>query len=204
MLLAVIGLIGWKTFRVWKDGPWDLPGPAKARPSLAVGEERPATRARPAINTELIISKNLFDPERGAGATREAEANSQAFQRIRGMILLGTAIIGNDRFAVLRDSGSIKGPPVAPGQSAAAMRVKLGETVEGFRLAEVAERKVVFTKGASRVEVLLDYFRKPDVPEVKAPVPRPAGTPRPAAPRVVPNLPRRERLPIPANPNPSR
>jgi len=171
---------------------------------VAVDDKLPPPRVRPAVNTEVIISKNLFDPERGAGATREAEANSQAFQRIRDMVLLGTAIIGNDRIAVLQDSAKVAGRPVIPGQPATAMRVKLGETVEGFRLAEVAEEKVVFTKGASRVEVLLDYFRKPDVPEVKAPVPRQAGTPRPVSPRTVPNLPRRDRLPIPANPKPSR
>lgn len=171
---------------------------------MTVGAEPETPRPRPAINTEVIISKNLFDPERGAGATREAETNSQAFQRIRSMILLGTAIIGNDRIAVLRDGGGVKGSPVPQGQSATAMRVKLGETVEGFQLAEIAEQRVVFTKGASRIEVLLDYFRKPDIPEVKAPVPRRAGTPRPVAPRVIPNLPRRDRLPIPANPNPGR
>lgn len=171
---------------------------------MTVGAEPVTTKPRPAINTDIIISKNLFDPERGAGATREAEANSQAFQRIRSMILLGTAIIGNDRIALLRDGGSVKGPPVPQGQSAAEMRVKLGETVEGFRLAEIAEQRVVFTKGASRVEVLLDYFRKADVAETKAPLPRQAGTTRPVAPRVVPNLPRRDRIPIPANPNPGR
>jgi len=202
--LVVIALIGWKTFRLWKDGPWNLPGPAKARSSVAAGEEQRVGKPKPAVSTDVIIGRNLFDPERGAGATREAEANSQAFQRIQNMILLGTAIIGNDRFAVLRDSAKAAGTPVPQGQSATVMRVKLGETVEGFRLAEIAEQRVVFTKGPSRVEVLLDYFRKPEVVEAKAPAPRPAGTPRPVAPRVIPNLPRRDRLPIPVNPNPNR
>jgi hypothetical protein len=204
VLLAVIGLVGWKTFRLWKDGPWDLPGPAKGRRGVVAGETQTAAKARPAMNTEVIISKNLFDPERGAGATREAEASSQAFQRIRSMILLGTAIIGNDRSAVLRDGANATRTPVAQGQSATAMLVKLGETVEGFRLSEITEQRVVFTKGASRVEVLLDYFRKPEIVETKTPVRRQAGTPRPVAPRVVPNLPRRDRLPIPTNPNPNR
>ena len=45
----------------------------------------------------MIVSKNLFDPERGAGATREAEENSRAFQRLRNLILLGTVIIGSNR-----------------------------------------------------------------------------------------------------------
>src|SRR5581483_6820215 len=48
-------------------------------------------------------SKNLFDPERGAGATREAEENSRSYQRVRNMILVGTVIIGNNRTAILQD-----------------------------------------------------------------------------------------------------
>ncbi len=157
-----------------------------------------------AVNTDVIVSKNLFDPERGAGATREAEANSLAFQRIRGMILLGTAIIGNNRFAVLQDPGNVGGAPPVPGQTATTTRVKLGDTVEGFRLSEVAERRVVFTKGASRVEVALDYFRKPEEPVQAAPVPRQVGTPtpRPVVPRAIPQVPRRGRLPIPPVPSP--
>jgi hypothetical protein len=87
--------------------------------------------------------------------------------------------------------------------------MKLGDNVDGFRLAEVAERKVVFAKGAMRVEVPVDYFRK--VPVVAAPPVPQAGRPRVAGPvgtgvaprepgvipRVVPNLPRRPRLPDP-------
>ncbi len=162
---------------------------------------------RPQINTDFIVSKNLFDPERGAGATRQAEESSQAFQRVRGMILMGTMIIGNNRVAILQDGS----PSPAVGQrrsepTAAPMRLKVGDNVDGFRLTEIADKRVVFAKDASRVEVLLDYFRK--VEEAPAPtpaVPVQAGVPpRPAVgvPRVVPNLPRRGRIPVPVNPNP--
>ncbi len=70
---------------------------------MVVEDSKTATNPRPIIGTETIISKNIFDPERGAGLTRETEANSQAFQRIRSMVLLGTAILGNNRFAILQE-----------------------------------------------------------------------------------------------------
>jgi hypothetical protein len=90
------------------------------------------------------------------------------------------------------------------------MRIKLGDTVDGFRLSEIADKRVVFTRGASRVEVMLDFFRKVESVEPKPALPTPGtkaapgqvGAPRPGVPRVVPNLPRRERLPAPPNPGP--
>lgn len=118
------------------------------------------------------------------------------------MVLLGTAILGAQRYAVLADPG-----PSAPGGGSAQprelIRAKVGDDIEGFRLTDVGEKRVVFTKGATRVELALDYFRK-DEP-VAAPKPSVAGQPpaRGAGPRPVPNLPRRERLPLPPRPSPN-
>ncbi|HEX9453102.1 MAG TPA: hypothetical protein VGA27_02050 [Candidatus Binatia bacterium] len=206
MLFAVaIGFVGWNIYRSWQDGPWDLPTSAKSSKSVASSNQPAPTPLRPPINTDAIISKNLFDPERGAGATREAEENSRAFQRVRGMILLGTVIIGNDRVAILRDGNTNQpGQPVST-QSAQAMRMKVGDNLEGFRLTEIADKRVVFAKDASRVEVLLDYFRKADVnvapPRVVAPGQVQAPPAAVPVPRVIPNLPRRGRVPTPGSPN---
>lgn len=170
-------------------------------------ENQAAPSPRPPVNTDVIVSKNLFDPERGAGATREAEENSRAFQRVRGMILVGTVIIGNNRVALLQESTTSPVAGQRPGaQPAAVMRLKVGDNVDGFRLTEIADKRVVFAKDASRVEVLLDYFRKveaaapprPTVPNRVTPPP----TPGVAVPRVVPNLPRRGQIPVPVNPTP--
>ena len=170
---------------------------------MATVEKQAAVAPRVPINTDVIVNKNLFDPERGAGATREAEENSRAFQRVRNMILIGTIIIGNNRTAILQDSASASGGPAVPGQVAAPMRLKLGDNVEGFRLSEIADKKVVFTRETARVEVLLDYFRKVEVAQPRVPPPGQLGAPAAApAPRVVPNLPRRARIPTPGNPNP--
>ena len=171
-----------------------------------------ATNPPPIVATETIVSKNIFDPERGAGFTREAEANSQAFQRIRSMVLLGTAILGNNRFAIIQDGATSSGPAGAPGQPSATMRIKLGDTVEGFKLSEVSEKRVVFARGTSTVEVPLDYFRKTDIAQPRRPVaaptggagqvpvpaprivpPGPANVPGQRVPRAIPALPRRDR-----------
>jgi hypothetical protein len=216
LLVIAIGLVLAKTYWLWTSGPWDLPNPGKAKSAIGLADDKTATNTPRIVGTETIISKNIFDPERGASFTREAEANSQAFERIRGMILLGTAIFGNDRFAILQDKGSSSGAKVAS-QSDSLLRIKLGDTVEGFKLSEISEKRVVFAKGTSRVEVPLDYFRKVDgttppgsvaaqtssarqapVPRVIAPRVVPPGqtnVPAQRVPRAIPTLPRREREP---------
>ncbi|MEO6162899.1 MAG: hypothetical protein ABIP88_02045 [Candidatus Binatia bacterium] len=207
-----IGLVGWTTYRSWRAGPWDIPGPMAPRPAAITTEQQVSLTPRPPIGTEAIISKNLFDPERGAGASRDAEENSRAVQRVRGMILVGTVIVGNNRVAILQDSASpASGQPIAgqrpPGQAMSMLRLKVGDNVEGFRLTEIADQRVVFARDATRVEVLLDFFRK-----VENVAPRPAagpgqiqvpptGNPVPV-PRVLPNLPRRGRIPVPGSGSP--
>ena len=151
----------------------------------------------------MIVSKNLFDPERGAGATREAEENSRSSQRIRNLILMGTVIIGNNRTAVVQDAGPAPAQGAAA-QPAAPIRLKLGDDFEGYKLAEIGDRRIVFTKDTARVEVLLDYFRKVEVGTSRPVPPGQIVPPAQAAqpPRVLPNLPRRGRVPVPGNPAP--
>jgi hypothetical protein len=214
LLIVAIGLVLTKTYWLWTSGPWDFPTPRKAKSSIVVEDAKAVANPRPIIGTETIISKNVFDPERGAGLTRETEANSQAFQRIRSMVLLGTAILGNNRFAILQDRGTSPGA-AASGQSNTLMRIKLGDTVEGFKLSEISERRVVFARGTATVEVPLDYFRKIDGSQPRAsataqksPVGQ-AAAPGVVPPRVVtpgqPNVPaQRVPRPIPALPRRDR
>ncbi len=178
--------------------------PSSKAISLPAAEKPSSQPPKTVINTDIIVSKNLFDPERGAGATREAEENSRSFQRVRNLILLGTVIIGNNRTAIVQDGSSVPPGQAATAQSSAPIRLKLGDDFEGFRLAEIADKKVVFAKDAARIEVLLDYFRKVDVggqpPARPGQVVSPGGATPPA--RVLPNLPRRGRIPAPASPAP--
>ena len=189
-----------KTYLVWSDGPWNLPHPPKSSSSAEVS--RPDATAAPVrvAATDFVISKNLFDPERGATQTKEAEANSRAMQRLRGLVLLGTAVLGESRYAIIQDSGAQTAGKPAPGQASRTMRFKMGVTFEGFSSSQIQDKNVVFTNGAARVELALDYFRKV---EASAPIAGPArpaaagSSPSVAAPRVIPQFPRRERLPLP-------
>lgn len=201
--MVATGLVGWRIYKVWEEEPLSLPQQHKTAAPLALEEESTNVNPTPPpVSPDLIISKNLFDPERGAGATREAEFNSRSFQRIRNMVLLGTVILGDSRSAILQDPATQAATTSGPAAPVGPMRVKLGDSVEGFRLTEIADRRVVFTKGGSRVEVLLDYFRRDDpAPSRMATPSGQRGAPA-VAPRVVPNLPRRGALPAPPNPNP--
>jgi hypothetical protein len=185
------------------------------RPAAIVTATQLSLAPRPPIGTEAITSKNLFDPERGAGASREAEENSRAVQRVRGIILVGTLIIGNNRVAILQDGPSsspgqpaLGQRPAGSGQPASMMRLKVGDSLEGFRLTEIADQRVVFARDATRVEVALDFFRKVENVsprsvatsgrQVQAP---PTGVPA-TVPRILPNLPRRGRIPVPGSGSP--
>ena len=216
-MAVAIALVVWTTYRSWHSGPWDIPGAMPQRPAAFATQTQVSLAPRPPISTEAIISKNLFDPERGAGASREAEESSRAVQRVRGMVLVGTVIIGNNRVAILQDgTNPAPGQPIPgqrpPGQGASMMRLKVGDSLEGFRLTEIADQRVVFAKDATRVEVLLDFFRKVDnaAPRPVAAAPGqvqapPVGAPTPApvpVPRVLPNLPRRGRIPVPGSGSP--
>src|SRR5262249_30551707 len=190
LLVVAIGLVVTKTYWLWISGPWDIPNPRKANSPIVVEDPKTVSNPRSIVGTETIVSKNIFDPERGAGLTREAEANSQAFQRIRSMVLLGTAILGNNRFAILQE-GISPGVPRTPGQPVAPIRIKLGDTLEGFKLSEISERRIVFARGTATVEVPLDYFRKIDGTQPRAsataqtsPSGEPSVAPETVAPRV--------------------
>jgi hypothetical protein len=229
--MLAVGFVGWSVFATWKDGPWDLPVAAKIDPLPAAEESANLAPPMP-MSTDAIVSRNLFDPERGAGATRDAEEGSRSAQRVRNMILVGTVIIGGNRTAVLQDGTASKPAPSAfvvvnvfwgeirrglylagrattrarsrGGAPPTPIRLKLGDNVDGYQLAEIADKKVVFTKDGARIELMLDYFRK--VEAAAAPTQRdqvvPPGVATPG-PRVIPNLPRRGRIPGPGAPPPS-
>lgn len=187
-------------------GSWNLPTPPKSSPAVANITPAPVVPTAP-MRTEAIVSRNLFDPERGAGLTRDVEENSRAAQRMRNMILVGTVVMGDDKYAIVQDGSNPNLGPVAPGQTqgSSPMRLRLGDNVEGYRLSEISDKRVVFTRDTSKVEVLLDYFRKVDVAQPRANVPGPAvppGTPAGVGPQIIPNLPRRARIPLPPNQRP--
>jgi hypothetical protein len=160
-LLVAIALVGTRIYQLWQGQTWDLPKPAKIKESPVLEKPKQTAERQPLISAKNIIDKNLFDPERGATKTKEAEATSVAAQRIRSMALVGTAIIGDSRYAIMKEASDPR-PPQSRPQTAASghFRLKLGDTIDGFTLAEIEDKKVAFTNGSARVEVALDFFRK--------------------------------------------
>jgi len=190
------GFTGERAYRLWLEGPWALPESAPRKPASIAEESKKETTTQQLASTKNIVDKNLFDPERGASRSKEAEVSVAAMQRIRSMVLLGTAILGSSRYAILEgppDSGA----PAAKNAEAKAnrLRLKQGDSMEGFKLSEIHEKKVVFTKGTSKVEVALDYFRKTDDAGGKA------KTPAQTAPTVDPRVPRPPTGRAPATPS---
>jgi hypothetical protein len=173
--------VGASTYRHWQAGPWDLPTAGKAKETLSARKTDEGPPQLQVADTRNIVEKNLFDPERGATRTKDTEASNLALQRIRSMVLLGTAILGNSRYAIMQEPSEPRAPakPGVSGQT----RLKIGDMKEGFKLSEIRDKSVVFTKGASRVELAIDFFRpgEPPPPTKAAPPPR-----QPVGPRIPP------------------
>ena len=202
--MVAIGYISWNIYTSWKQGKWEAPAPSEIAVSTSPAEKPSVLPRRALLNTDAIVTKNLFDPERGAGASREVEENSRAAQRVRNMILVGTVIIGSNRTAILQEGSRANAGTPAAGQPPATLRLRLGDDIEGYKLSEIADKRVVFTRDATRIELLLDYFRKVEVAQPSQAPARPVVPPGvvPPGPRVIPNLPRRGRIPVPGSRTP--
>ncbi|MBI4490581.1 MAG: hypothetical protein HY694_15970, partial [Deltaproteobacteria bacterium] len=128
-LIFAVALVGVQTYQLWQEGPWDHPKPSMGKDSSVVKEpkrEPPQPRLASTIN---IVEKNLFDPERGAGKSKEADALALATQRVRGMVLVGTVILGESRYAILRQPPDTRtASPASQTGQPAHLRLKLGDT----------------------------------------------------------------------------
>jgi hypothetical protein len=187
-LVVAIAVVGARTYQLWHEGPWALPQPSKPREPAPSEQVKGEPRVNQVASTKNIIENNLFDPERGAG-TVQTEASAAGSQRIRKMILVGTVILGTSRYAILEEPSGAA-PNAAKGQSSQ-LRLKVGDTIDGFKLSEVHEKNVVFTGSSSKVDLSLDFFRK------AAAIPEKTPTPTPTRPGLAPRVPQTEKLPAP-------
>jgi hypothetical protein len=197
ILTVMIAFVAARVYQVWRTTPRDLPISSKAKPappSPSVDDESPQIQF---VNTRNIVDKNLFDPERGAAKKQEEKdrVDAQARQRIRSMVLLGTAILGTSKYAILQDPAASRpagqpNPRVPQPQQPASsgqMRMKLGDTIEGFRLADIRDKSVVFTKGSVKEEISIDFFRPPE-PQTASPAPATPNITNPGQPQPRPGL----------------
>lgn len=198
ILVIAIGGVAGRTYRLWESGPWELPKPTQGG-GLPAGEGSKAKALKPRLtSTKDIVARNLFDPDRGTDAAELAEAGSASAQRVRSLSLLGTAIFGDSRYAIFQEpSDRAPTPRGAVPRPGDLLRLKLGDSIEGFDLSEIHEKKVVFVKDGAKIVLGLDYFRK--VEETKQQRQPPQALRPPPVP-VVPQVPRLPRERAARNP----
>lgn len=192
-LLLVVGIVAvvTKTYLLWQEGPWEIPQPNKEKTAAAVVEEKKEPLSlQLAMTTKNVIDNDLFDPERGTDKNKENEAVALARQKIQGMILIGTLIIGESRYALFQDSSDSPSANPSSKANGSVLRLTLGDTIEDFQLSQIEDRKVAFNNGTTNVVVALDFFRKVDG------ISGVVGPPE-AIFQSSPPAPRRDRLPSP-------
>jgi hypothetical protein len=188
LLLVAVIFVCAKTYQLWREGPWSLPGPpGKTKDVAPLEEPKEMPQSTQLASTKSIVENNLFDPERGAGAGQAT--SSVAMQRIQRLILVGTVIMGASRYAIFQESSNV--PSGAQKAQPTQLRLKLGDVVDGFRLSEIHDKRVVFTSATSKFDIALDFLQKAD--DVRGP----ASAPSKSGSAATPSVPRRERLPAP-------
>ena len=160
---------------VWKEDHERLPKPVKKKTLSSVLEAGKSVSRPQLVSTESIVKRNLFDPERGAGTGNGAQDFSQGNKELGDLHLLGTVIAGGQSYAIVEvplenDRRSRRAKRLARGrrQTRGEMRrLALGDMLEGFKLEEIHAQRVVFKKGSSTIDVVLDFSRKVKVEKVK-------------------------------------
>ena len=173
--MIAIGLIGFKVRRVWEGGQGGRSESVKRKALSGVLEIGQSLGDRQLANTDAIVKKNLFHPQRGEGEPEVTGDSSLGMDKLKDLVLLGTVIAGNERYALVKippDNkprarrakrlGRSRGQPRGE-----LRRLVLGDTLEGFRLEEIHAQKVVFKKDSSTVDVVLDFSRKVKIDEIK-------------------------------------
>ncbi len=173
--MIAIGLVAIEVRSVWNENHERLLKSVKKKPLSNVLEADQILSRPQLASTKSIVKQNLFDPQRGAGSGDDAQSLSQNKKELGDLHLLGTVISGGQRYAIVevppeKDRRSRRAKRLARGrrQTRGEMRrLALGDTLEGFKLEEIHAHKVVFKKGSSTVDVVLDFSRKVKVEKVK-------------------------------------
>ena len=179
--MIAIGLAALKVLQVWKEDREATSKPVR-RKALSGALEAGKSLGRPQLaSTKSIVNRNLFDPQRGAGNQDSAQGSSQGEGELGDLYLLGTVIAGGQRYAIIEipsknDPRSRRAKRLRrAGRQARGKlrRLALGDTLKGFKLEEIHAQRVVFTKGFSTINLVLDFSRKVKVEKVKEQVKAP-------------------------------
>lgn len=150
-------------YEVWEEEAPKSPRLDEATPrQVPSGALRRAVRP-PLVSTRTIVARDLFDPERGVKKPEEEKPVETPKENLEGVLLLGTVIAGPSRYAILhipagRNATGTK--PLKPRSSTPdLLQLTVGDSLNGYRVADIQEQKVVFQRGDTTTEVALDYTR---------------------------------------------
>lgn len=153
-----------------------LSEPAGEKASFSMPEQKRRPVNPKLTNTTSIVERDLFDPEQGARSVKK----TKPFPKVKDIVLLGTFIAGSQRYAIVevppeegpragRGKRLLRGKRLTRGEQ---LRLALGDTLDGFKIVEIHSQRVVFKRGSSTLEAVLDFSRK--IEEVKEKVPKKA------------------------------
>lgn len=105
-----------------------------------------------------------------------------ALVEVPDFVLLGTFIAGSQRYAIVevppeegpragRGKRLLRGKRLTRGEQ---RRLALGDTLDGFKLVKIHSQRVVFKRGSSTLEVVLDFSHKVEEVKEKMKVPKKA------------------------------
>ncbi|MCX5900842.1 MAG: hypothetical protein NTX06_08940, partial [Proteobacteria bacterium] len=114
----------------------------------AIGEDTQESKDK---RDDIIIEKNIFSPDRKKWVSEPASSkkagDKQATKEINELILLGTVVNGESRYAVLRtkkDEGKGGYKPYMQ-----------GDYIQGYMVKEINEKKVILLDNAESAEYVL-------------------------------------------------
>jgi hypothetical protein len=134
LLLAGIVFLLVATIRIWWMGG-GLPNHFAAAKGPEVPLAPMLRDQQPQSAFEVVISKNLFSPDRNAPALKAAKVENS----LEGSHLLGTMIIGDTRAAIIEGKSRERGKSVPEVDV-----VYLGEDWGGYKVLEISNDSVTF------------------------------------------------------------
>ena len=172
LFLFAIALVIYQVYSLWREPGWNPKVAQRRGPALTRQSGQVRQPKRPP-GTDLITTRNLFDPQRRGQGTGGGVATD--VKALEGMVLVGTIVSEGERFAIVKFPKRL----LAKGgrQGAGMRRLTVGDTVLGYRVSEIQPDRVVFESGSSSVELVIDFSRRPDGSENRKIQPAARGKP---------------------------
>jgi len=149
-LIVAIGLVLTKNILAVDDRPWDLPNPGKAKSPILVEGSKPVTNrqrssGRRPLSARIFLTRNeerVLPGKRRRIPRRFNAYEAWCYWALRSLGITDLPSCRMERFLLEHRE--------SPANRLRRCASKLGDTVEGFRLSEVSEKKELFSPEVPR------------------------------------------------------